>query len=114
MIRETIVEDFNSVKSMCIPTDREEETERRETESSQTETDEERQKRLRKTKRHRECKMQLCFVAHLEPTRMRWEKWSSESDKSENKGSKCAGVQRCRVCVQFNTHPQLGLALRPS
>ena len=28
--------------------------------------------------------------------------WSSESDKSGNKGSKCAGVQRCRVCVQLN------------
>ena len=40
--------------------------------------------------------------------------WSSEFDKSEDKGSKCAGVQRCRVCVHLNTPPQLELALRPS
>ena len=34
---------------------------------------------------------------------MRWGEWSSsESDKSENKGSKCGGVQRCRVCAQLN------------
>ena len=31
------------------------------------------------------------------------EEWSSESDKSEDKESKRAGVQRCRVCVQLNT-----------
>ena len=34
--------------------------------------------------------------------------WSREYDKSEDKGSKCAGVQQCRVFVLFNTLPQLG------
>ena len=46
------------------------------------------------------CQMQLCFLARLEPT------WSREYDKSEDKGSKCAEVQRCRVCVQSNTETE--------
>ena len=47
------------------------------------------------------CQMQLCFLAHLENANALGE-WSSESDKSEDKESKCAGVQQCRVCVQIN------------
>ena len=74
----------------------------------------EREKRERERKREKECQMQLCFLARLEPTRMRWQEWSREYDKSEDKGRKCAGVQRCRVCVQLTTLPEIGLALRPS
>ena len=52
------------------------------------------------------CQMQVCFVARLEPTRMRWEDGHVRVTRLETKGSKCAGVQRYQVCVQFNRHTE--------
>ena len=40
----------------------------------------------------RQCHMQLCFMAHLEPTRMRWENGPVSLTSLKRKKSKCARV----------------------
>ena len=53
------------------------------------------------------------FCGTLEPARMRWECGQVRVTRLR-KGSNCAGVQRCQVCVPINTPPQLELSLRSS
>ena len=59
------------------------------------------------------CQTQLCFLANLEPTRMRWEKGQVSLTSLKTRK---ASVQECNgvKSVELNTLPQLGPALRPS
>ena len=66
---------------------------------------ERRRKEERGGERERERESAKCNTIlwqRLEPTRMRWGRWPSAHDKFGNKGSKCAGVQRCNATLPLS------------